>query len=103
MKQSSHFTILLIFERYSQLLSSELDHYYPGCTPTLLLGYQTLTKAMADKKESPETEHFESNIKSDPSTLIPPPGSARQPYGEPGITPSHGLYTHHILIHHHKK
>jgi hypothetical protein len=49
---------------------------------------------MADKKESPESEHFESDIKSDPSVFIPVPGSARQPYGESGITSSTFLYTH---------
>ncbi|CAG8902810.1 unnamed protein product [Penicillium egyptiacum] len=46
---------------------------------------QTSTKTMVDKKESPETEHLESDIKSKPSTLIPPPGLERQPYGEPGL------------------
>ncbi|OQD69454.1 hypothetical protein PENPOL_c002G09457 [Penicillium polonicum] len=40
---------------------------------------------MADKKESPESEHFESDIKSDPSAFIPAPGSARQPYGKSGL------------------
>lgn len=40
---------------------------------------------MADKKDSPESEHFESEIKSDPTTLISPLGSERKPYGETGI------------------
>lgn len=54
---------------------------------------------MADKKESPESEHFESDIKSDPSAFIPAPGSARQPYGKSGIASPAFLYVHHILIH----
>lgn len=54
---------------------------------------------MADKKESPESEHFESDIKSDPAVFIPAPGSARQPYGESGITSPSFLCTHHILMH----
>ena len=54
---------------------------------------------MADKKESPESQHFESDIKSDPAVFIPAPGSARQPYGKSGITSPALLCTHHILMH----
>lgn len=54
---------------------------------------------MADKKESPESEHFESDIKSDPSAFIPAPGSARQPYGESGIISPTFRYTDHMLMH----
>ncbi|KAJ5357252.1 hypothetical protein N7541_004410, partial [Penicillium brevicompactum] len=40
---------------------------------------------MGDKKASPESEHLESNLKEDPSTIIPDPGQERQPYGEQGL------------------
>lgn len=39
---------------------------------------------MGEKKSSPESEHLESNLKEDPSTIIPDPGQERQPYGASG-------------------
>lgn len=42
---------------------------------------------MGEKKASPESEHLESNLKEDPSTIIPDPGQERQPYGEQGLLP----------------
>lgn len=96
MKESSYSTDLLILERYPQLLFAQLNtqlpfgqisRYYLVRIPTLLLSYQTSRKTMADKTESPETEHLESDTKLKPSTLILPSGSERQPYGKPGINP----------------